>query len=281
MVERPSSRRLTAVLTYAVLLGFAAYCLVPFLWMVDTAIKPTPEIRSTHPTFLIEHPTLAHFARVIFDTSFLVFFRNSLIVALGSTVATMILAVFAAYAMSRWGRYPAVRAVGGALLISQMIPGVLLLVPLYMLMLDLGLLSSYAALIITYTTFMLPICVFLLKSFFDTIPLELEDAAEIDGCSRLGIIFRVVLPLSLPGLVTTWTFAFIGAWNEFMFGYVLVNTDARRTLTPGILLFKGLYATDWGSLMAAAVLAVLPVAVLFLYLQRFLIKGLASGAVKG
>jgi len=281
MVTSPASRRLTTAITYAVLLAFAAYCLIPFLWMLDTAIKPTAEIRSTHPTFFVPHPTLEHFVRVVRDTSFLVFFRNSVIVAVGSTLTTMILAVFAAYAMSRWGRHGAVRAVGGALLISQMVPGVLLLVPLYMLMLDLGLLSSYSGLIITYTTFMLPICVFLLKGFFDSIPIELEDAAQIDGCSRLGILFRVLLPLSLPGLLTTWTFAFIGAWNEFMFGYVLVNTEARRTLTPGILLFKGLYATDWGSLMAAAVLAVLPVAAMFLYLQRFLIEGLAAGAVKG
>jgi len=281
VVTSPGRRRLTALLTYAVLLGFAGYCLVPFLWMVDTSVKPTPEIRSTHPTFLVPHPTLEHFARVVKDTSFLVFCRNSAVVALGSTIATMVLAVFASYAMSRWHRQMGVRVVAAALLVSQMIPGVLLLVPLYMLMKDLGLLSTYGALILTYTTFMLPICVFLLKGFFDGIPVELEEAAEIDGCSRLGILFRVLMPLSLPGLLSTWIYAFIGAWNEFMFGYVLVNTEARRTLTPGILLFKGLYATDWGSLMAAAVLAVIPVALLFLYLQRFLVEGLAAGAVKG
>jgi ABC-type glycerol-3-phosphate transport system permease component len=249
--------------------------------MVDTAFKPANEIRSTTPTFMIANATLSNFRRVLFDTAFLVFFRNSLIVAVASTIFTMVVAVFTGYAMSRWGEKKAVKLVSGALLASQMIPGVLLLVPLYMLVKSLHLLSSYGALILVYTSFMLPVCTFMLKGYFDAIPVKLEDAAEIDGCSLVGTIFRIVLPLSTPGILSTWVFAFINAWNEFMFGYVLINDEAHRTLTPGVMLFKGLYATDWGGLMAAAVLAILPVAAMFLYLQRFLIEGLSAGAVKG
>ena len=183
--------------------------------------------------------------------------------------------------LSRWPRMALTRAVGSALLLSQMVPGVLLLVPLYMLMRQMGLLSTYLGLVIVYCTFTIPLCTFMLKGFFDAIPSELEQAAELDGCTPARFILRVLLPLSLPGLLASGAFAFINAWNEFMFGYVLINDDAHRTLTPGIMLFRSAHLTDWGGLMAASVLAVVPVAALFVYLQRFLIEGLAAGAVKG
>jgi multiple sugar transport system permease protein len=170
------------IVTYFTLTTFCVYCLFPFLWMIDTAFKPIGEIRSTTPTFLILGPTLDNFRRVLFDTAFLIFFRNSLIVAVASTLFTMIVAIFVGYAMSRWGQRQPVKIVSAALVASQMVPGVLLLVPLYMLMMKLHLLSSYAALILVYTTFMLPICAFMLKGYFDAIPPELEEAAQIDGC---------------------------------------------------------------------------------------------------
>lgn len=269
------------VSVYAVLVGFSLFCLFPFLWMVDTALKPTEEILSDAPTLLIRAPTLSHFSDVLLRSPFLVYFRNSVVVALASTVVTLVVSIFASYALSRWSHLGIARLVGGALVVSQMIPGVLLLVPLYVLMQRLGLLSTYASLIIVYCTFMVPLVVFMLKGFFDTIPRELEEAAEMDGCTPVGFIWRILLPISAPGLLATGVFAFVTAWNEFMFGYVLINDDARRTLTPGIMLFKGSHVTDWGSLMAASVLAVLPVGLCFVYLQRFMVEGLASGAVKG
>jgi ABC-type glycerol-3-phosphate transport system permease component len=121
----------------------------------------------------------------------------------------------------------------------------------------------------------------MLKGFFDTIPLELEEAAELDGCSRFGFIYRILIPLSAPGILANAIFCFVTAWNEFLFGYVLINDEARRTLTPGIMVFRGPHLTDWGALMAASVLAVVPVALFFVNLQRFLIEGLSAGAVKG
>ena len=274
-------RLLAEPITYAVLTVFAVFCLFPFLWMLDTALKPTVEIMSTKPTFLIGKPTLANFRAVLFDSQFAVYFRNSMIVAVTSTILTLIMSIFASYALSRWPHLSISQLMGGALVVSQMIPGVLLLVPLYVLMRNLGLLSTYAALIIVYCTFMIPLVTFMLKGFFDAIPRELEDAAEMDGCSRMGFIGRILIPLSAPGILATAVFAFIAAWNEFMFGYVLINDDARRTLTPGIMIFKGAHQTDWGSLTAASVLAVVPVAIGFVYLQRFLVEGLSAGAVKG
>ena len=281
MVSAQRDRRINDLMTYAVLVVFALFCLFPFVWMLDTAFKPLHEVQSLHPSLLIHHPSLDSFRRVLFTTKFPIYFRNSLIVSCSSTLLALVVSVFCAYTLSRWPGLSLVRLIGSALLVSQMIPGVLLLVPLYLLIRQMGLLSSYGALIIVYCTFTIPLCTFMLKGFFDAIPRELEDAAELDGCTRTGFIFRVLLPLCGPGLLASGAFAFINAWNEFMFGYVLINDDAHRTLTPGIMLFKSAHVTDWGALMAASVLAVVPVAACFVYLQRFLIEGLASGAVKG
>jgi len=281
MVVSDTTRRLNEAATYAVLIVLTIICLFPFVWMVDTALKPLSEVQSLHPTLWIAHPTLESFHRVLFQTQFPVYFRNSLLVAISTTLLTLVVAVFAGYALSRWPHGSITKTVGSALLLSQMIPGVLLLVPLYMLMRQLGLLSSYAGLVIVYCSFTVPLCVFMLKGFFDAVPPELEQAAEMDGCSRLGFIYRILLPLTGPGILAAAAFAFINAWNEFMFGYVFINDDAHRTLTPGIMMFKSANVTDWGGLMAASVLAVVPVAACFLYLQRFLIEGLSAGAVKG
>jgi multiple sugar transport system permease protein len=266
---------------YGVLVVMSAFCLFPFLWMIDTAFKPIDEVLSTHPSFVIRHPTVQNFATVILHSPFPVYLRNSIIVSSFSTLLAMVSATCCAYTLSRWPRQKAAHVMTGALLASQMIPGVLLLVPLYMMMRDLGLLSSYASLILVYCTFMVPLAVFMLRGFFDAVPIELEEAAELDGCSCVSFLVRILLPLSAPGVLATSLFGFVTAWNEFMFGYVLINDDAHRTLTPGIMLFRGNHETDWGSLMAASVLTVLPVAVSFLYLQRFLSIGLSAGSVKG
>lgn len=272
---------ITRTARYGVLVAFSLFCLFPFLWMIDTAFKPTDEVLSTTPSFIIRHPTLHNFATVLLHSPFLIYLRNSVIVSGFSTLLMMISSIFCAYVLSRWPRQRPVRVLAGALLASQMIPGVLLLVPLYMTMRDLGLLSTYLSLILVYCTFMVPLAVFMLRGFFDLVPMELEEAAELDGCSRAAFLARILLPLSVPGLLATGLFGFVTAWNEFMFGYVLINDDAHRTVTPGIMLFRGAHETDWGSLMAAAVLTILPVAVSFLYLQRFLSTGLAAGSVKG
>jgi multiple sugar transport system permease protein len=281
MVTSGLERRLRAGATYATLALFAVFCLFPFLWMLDTSLKPPGEVRSLNPTFWIVNPTLENFNHVLTDGNFLVYFRNSVIVAGGATLLSLTVSIFCGYALSRFPREPIARAVGGALVLSQMIPGVLLLAPIYILMRQFGLLSTYRALIIVYCTFSIPLCCFMLKGFFDAIPRELEDAAEMDGCSRFGFITRILLPLAAPGILATALFSFVTAWNEFLFGYVLINDEARRTLTPGIMVFKGPHLTDWGALMAASVLAVVPVAIFFVYLQRFLMEGLTTGAVKG
>lgn len=278
------SRRKKTVLqtvTYIILIGFSIYCIFPFLWMFVTSIKPTPEIRSVTPSIWTSSPTLMHFDNVLNNSAFLTFFRNSLFIAITVTVLAILISIFAGYSLSRYLRFKGIQVFSVAMLLSQMIPGVLLLIPLYLIMSKMGLINTYLSLILAYTTFTVPLCTFMMKSFFDTIPFEMEEAAEIDGCSKLGTIFRILLPVSLPSLVSTSLFAFLNAWNEFMFGFVFINDEAHRTLTPGISLFKGLYQTDWGSLMASSVLSVLPVVILFVFLQRFIVEGMTAGSVKG
>ena len=193
-------------------------------------------------------------------------------------VLSMIVAILAGYALSRYFKLKLVKASNLAMMLSQMIPGVLLLVPLYLIMQRLHVLESYLSLILAYTTFVIPLCTFMI---FDTVPLALEEAAEIDGCSKAQTILRIILPLSIPSLVSTGLYAFINAWNEFMFGYIFISTDQYRTLTPAIMLFKGANTIDWGGLMAGSVIAVIPVTLIFLFLQRYFLAGLMSGSVKG
>lgn len=267
--------------TYIILIIIAIYCVLPFVWMLISAFKPKTEIRTAIPSFLIQEPTLGNFKRVIFDNKFYLFIRNSLFVSLASTLLSMIVAVMGGYAFSRYYRNRITKVSNVVMLLSQMIPGVLLLVPLYLIMMKAGILESYISLIIAYTTFSIPLCTFMLSSFFDTVPKELEEAAEIDGCSKAGTIIRVILPVSIPSLISTGLYAFITAWNEFMFGYVFISNNDYRTLTPAIMLFKGANTIDWGSLMAASVTAVIPVVLVYLFLQKFFLAGLMSGSVKG
>ncbi len=275
------NRKIAQVVTYVLLVVFSVYCIFPFVWMVISALKPKTEIRTATPSFAIIEPTLENFKRVLFDVGFLNYIKNSLLVSVVACVLSMIVAILAGYALSRYFKLKLVKASNLAMMLSQMIPGVLLLVPLYLIMQRLHVLESYLSLILAYTTFVIPLCTFMMSSFFDTVPLALEEAAEIDGCSTAQTILRIILPLSIPSLVSTGLYAFINAWNEFMFGYIFISTDQYRTLTPAIMLFKGANTIDWGGLMAGSVIAVIPVTLIFLFLQRYFLAGLMSGSVKG
>lgn len=275
------NRVICKVITYVLLVVFSLYCIFPFVWMILSALKPKTEIRTATPSFLIQEPTLENFKRILIDAGFLNYIKNSLIVSVVACVLSMCIAVMAGYALSRYYKLKAVKVTNLAMMLSQMIPGVLLLVPLYLIMQRLQILESYRSLILAYTTFVIPLCTFMMSSFFDTVPLALEEAAEIDGCSKAQIIFQIILPLSLPSLVSTGLYAFINAWNEFMFGYIFISTDKYRTLTPAIMLFKGANTIDWGGLMAGSVVAVIPVTLIFLFLQRYFLAGLMAGSVKG
>lgn len=275
------NRIISKIVTYISLAIISIVCMFPFVWMVISALKSKSEIRTAIPSLIIHNPTFANFQRVLFDTGFIGYIKNSFVVSVAATFLSMVIAVLAGYALSRYYKQRLVKVSNLAMMISQMIPGVLLLVPLYIIMQKLHILESYISLILAYTTFVIPLCTFMMSSFFDTVPIDLEEAAEIDGCSKAAIIIKIILPVSIPSLVSTGLYAFINAWNEFMFGYVFLSSDRFRTLTPAIMLFKGANTVDWGGLMAASVIAVLPVTFVFLFLQKYFLAGLMSGSVKG
>jgi len=274
-------RIIIKTITYILLVVISVYCMFPFVWMLISALKPLNEIRTAVPSFFIHSPTLNNFVNVLIERKFYRFICNSLIVSSIACFLSMAIAVLAGYAFSRYKRKNFIKVSNISMLLSQMIPGVLLLVPLYLIMKNLGILESYFSLILAYTTFVIPMCTFMMSSFFDTVPISLEEAAEIDGYNKLQTIVKVVLPLSTPSLISTGLYAFINSWNEFMFGYVFLSTDQYRTLTPAIMLFKGSNSIDWGGMMSASVIAILPVTIIFMFLQRYFLAGLMSGSVKG
>ena len=275
------TRAAVSAVTYILISILAVICVFPFFWMLISALKPKDEIRSAVPSLLIDNPTIDNFRRVLVDNGFLTYIKNSFVVSLAATLISMIIAVLAGYALSRYYRKRIVKASNFMMMLSQMIPGVLLLVPLYMIMQQMHMLETHISLVLAYTTFVIPLCTFMMSSFFDTVPIDLEEAAEIGGCSKAKTLIRVILPVSIPSLISTGLYAFINAWNEFMFGYVLISSDKLRTLTPAIMLFKGANLVDWGGLMAASVISVLPVTIIFLFLQKYFLAGLMSGSVKG
>ncbi|XBH20389.1 carbohydrate ABC transporter permease [Jonesiaceae bacterium BS-20] len=269
------------IMAYIMTFVLVMYCIFPFLWMLISSFKGKGEIRRPNPSFIISQPTLDNFKTVLVDAGFTKYISNSLVVSLSACIISLVISLLAGYAFSRYYRQRAVKVSNLFMLLSQMIPGVLLLIPLYIVMRNLGLLDTKMALIIAYTTFVIPLCTFMLSSGFDNIPKSLEEAAEIDGCSKFGTIWRILIPVMVPTIISVGLYAFINAWNEFMFGYIFITTSSNRTLTPAIMLFKGSNTVDWGAIMAASVVAVIPMAVIFLFLQKYFISGLMSGAVKG
>lgn len=274
-------KRVINIVSYVLLILFAFICVFPFYWMIVSALKPDSEIRAAIPVLIPKSVTFDNFNKVLFKAGFINYIKNSFIVSVIACFISMVISIMAGYTFSRYFRNKLVKISNFAMLMSQMIPGVLLLVPLYIIMRNMGLLESYVSLILAYTTFVIPLCTFMMSSFFDTVPIALEEAAEIDGTNKFQLMIKVILPISIPSLVSTGLYAFIQAWNEFMFGYIFISTDKYRTLTPAIMLFKGSNLIDWGGLMAGSVVAILPVTILFLFLQKYFMSGLMSGSVKG
>ena len=224
--------------------------------------------------------TLANFRILLFETPFLRWLANSTLVALAVTVTGVALASTAGYALSRF-RFLGRSSTLNGLLVTQMFPATMLLLPLYLILIKLSLINSYLGVIIIYTATALPFCIWQMKGYYDTIPLALEEASNIDGCTRWQSFRLVVLPLSLPALVITALFSFMTAWNEYVVAAIVLQEVDRFTLPLGLKMFQSNMSTQWGLYAAGALLVSVPVVLLFLVLSRFLISGLSSGAVKG
>ena len=265
--------------THTALLGIAAFALAPLLWAISSAFKSDTEIM-TNLSLIPAKPTLEHFRVVLSESAFGTWFLNSLLVAGGTTLLAIVVGSLAGYAMSRW-RFRGRGLYGNSLLVIQMFPGVMLAIPMYLLLTKFHLIDTLWALLVTYLTFALAFSVWMLKGYFDGIPREIEEAALIDGASRLQALWHVIMPLAGPGIVTVAVFSFLLSWNEFFFAYVFLASDSKFTLSLGLYSFIQQFTTQWGNIMAAGTLATLPVLVFFFLLQRSLTRGLVAGATKG
>jgi len=260
--------------------ALCVFCLFPLCWIVSTSLKTLPETFLTPPSWFPAHFEFANYVRIWTIQSFARYFLNSLIVSSAATGASIILASLAGYGFSRF-RFRFSRALMILVLVAQMFPGLVLLIPYFTLASEARLLNTYSVLIIVYTSFALPFCIWLMKGFFDSIPSELDQAALVDGCTHLGAFTRVILPLALPGVVATAIFSFLLAWNEYLFAVVLTSKERMYLVTVGIASTVGQFRIMWNELMAGAVLATIPTIILYAFLERHLVRGLSAGAVKG
>jgi multiple sugar transport system permease protein len=254
---------------------------LPLVWMIITSIKPQTELFLIPPAFFPEEVTFEHYRRLLTETPFLTYLRNSVILAGGTTVLVIVVATLGAHSLVRFS-YPGRETIAGAVLFTYLLPSVVLVIPLYFLMAALGLVNSLFSLVIAYTTFALPYALWLLRSFMLAIPADLEAAAMVDGASRFRAFIDVILPQAAPGIISTALFTAILAWNEYLFALVLINSDASRPLTTGVMnMLVTSFNIEWSLLMAASVMMSVPLLVTFVFLQKYLTRGFGAGAVKG
>lgn len=258
---------------------FTIAVLYPVLWVFKMALSPSQGFdASLNP--IPSHPTLENFRYVLFELPFFRWLLNSTVVSVSATLLGVFLACTSAYALSRF-RFPGRAAGMLSFLVVQMFPGVLMMIPLYLIMDYLGLLDQMLGLVLVYSTTAIPFCVWMLKGYFDTIPKELEEAALMDGASTAMVFWKIMLPLSLPAVAVTALFSFMTAWNEFILAAVFMNSRDHYTLPVGLKLLVGQFSSDWGYFGAGAILVSLPVVALFFALQKNLVGGLTAGGVKG
>jgi arabinogalactan oligomer/maltooligosaccharide transport system permease protein len=274
-------RKLAGVVaTYGVLVVFAIITVYPVLGILTVSLRPGDRLLSTSLALIPEDATLDNFRVLLFETPFLRWLLNSVIVSAVVTVTGVALASTAGYALSRF-KFTGRGTLLSGLLVTQMFPATMLLLPLYVMLINLRLLDSYLGIVIIYTATALPFCVWQMKGYYDTIPVALEEAARIDGCTYWQSFYRVVFPLAAPALVITALFSFMTAWNEYVVANVVLQDVEMFTLPLGLKLFQASMTTQWGLYAAGALLVSIPVVVLFLVLSRYLISGLTLGSVKG
>lgn len=276
VMKFPSSKKMTWIAAAVVAInGF-----FPALWILFTSLKTESELMRLPITIWPAAPTLGNYTRVFVDQPIMLFMWNSFVVATLSTILCVVVSALAAYALVRL-RIPAPNAILSVLLAVAMFPLISLMVPLFSVMRDLGLLNTWWALVFPYAVLSMPVCTLVLISFFQDIPRDLENAAMIDGCSRLGALWHVVIPLTAPGVFTAGILAFVNAWDEFLLALTLAPRVASRTLPVGITLYQGEFSFPWPIISAALIIAIVPICILIAVFQERVVGGLTSGGVKG
>lgn len=265
---------------YLGLILFSLVLVFPLLWMISTSFKPGNEIFTKIPRWIPKQPTIENYRFMLLHTTYPVYYLNTLKVSIITTVFALVISVFAGYSLSRF-RFRGRGFLGVLIIAVQMFPYVLLVIPMFIVMRSLGLIDTHLSLIIAYSTFALPFSTWMLKGYFDTISVSLEEAAIIDGCRRSQILFRIILPLSAPGLVAVAMFTFILGWREYIYALAFTRSEKLRLLTVGLALMQGQHGRiSWGQIMSGAVLACIPAILVFTILQKYMVQGFTRGAVK-
>jgi multiple sugar transport system permease protein len=262
------------------ILAYIAFALFPLFWLLKVSVTPNDLLYSEGVRMWPSRATWDHYRFVIENSAFPTFFKNSVIVAGSTAIAVTILSSLSGYALSRF-RFRGKYWIVALMLITQMFPLVMLVAPIFKMLSPLGLTNSLTGLVIVYTAFNVPFATFLMQSFFDGIPKDLEEAAMIDGASRFTAFRQIILPLTLPGIAATLGFVFTAAWSELLFALMLISGNQSATFPVGLLTFVSKFSVDFGQMMAAGVLALIPACLFFLLIQRYLVQGLTAGAVKG
>lgn len=274
-----------ALLVLLKVLGFAFFTVVvvfPFYWLFLTSVQPMTELITLPPTFWvpISEMNFSFYPQLLFELGFIRYMRNSAVIATITVLFTLILATMGAYAVTRL-RFKGKQLMSRGILLVYMFPAIVLVVPLFVMFSWLGLRDAYLGLIIVYVAQTTPVGLYMLKSYFETLPVDLEEAALIDGCSRWSVIWRVTIPLSLPSMATVALYTFMIAWNEFLFAFIFLDTPSKFTLSRGVVQLSESIQSGQQFLAAAAVIVTVPIITMFFLFQRYLVKGLTAGGVKG
>ena len=280
MISAAASKKMfSRLMLWAFLLGFCLFCLFPFIWMLSTSLKTETEAFRFPPTWIPIKPTLDAYVGIWVRKNFGVFFYNSTVISLATAVFSTFFGALAGYGFSRFF-FRSRRFLLGLFLASQMLPGVLLVGPYFKIMSSVGLYDTRTGLIIAFLTICLPFSTWMMKGFIDKVPDSLDQAALVDGCTRMGIFFRIILPIVAPGMVATILFAFLLAWGDLLWALCLTSSEPMVTVTLGIARTVGEFRIVWPMLMAGSLVGGMPAIILYVFLQRLLVQGLTAGAVK-
>ena len=272
--------RLGLAILYLGAAGLAAQAVLPLLWMLSTSLKPPREVLATPPTLIPAAPTLENYARLLGQTAFVRYFVNSVSVAGLTVLLTMAVGAVGAYSLTRF-RFPGREGIARLILCTYMFAPIMIVVPIYILARRLGIVDTHTALVLSYSSFCLPFSLWLLRAFFQSIPIELEEAAQVDGAGRPRALAYIVAPLALPGLLATSIFTFTLAWNDYIFTRILIVSDELKTLPVGVQDLFSAAVVDWGLVMAAGMLITIPPLAFFMAVQRHLVAGWGTGGLKG
>ena len=279
MANTKVNKIVTRTTSYAILLLMTFLIIVPILWIISTSLKSPDAIWDTPIEVIPSEPTTENFQTLWISHPFLQYLKNSLIVVSSATFISVCVSTFAGYGISRF-KFRGRGAYMSFLLATQLFPSIMLLIPYYKIFMTLGLIDNISALVITYVSFTIPFCTWMMRGYFAGISKDLDQAASIDGAGRIKVFTSVILPIAWPGVAATAIYAFIAGWNEYLFALSFINTDTKKTVSLGIGQLIGEYNILWGELMAGALFALVPMIIIFIFFNRYLVSGLSAGAVK-